>query len=65
MKTLKNKTYLFIISFVITACVISGFFGVCAAYENTVKIAYGEYKKAVEIDGGKIRILDFDFTFRD
>lgn len=62
MKTLKRKTYFFIISFIITACITGGFFGVCVAYENTVKIAYGEYKKAVEIDGGKIRIFDFDFN---
>ena len=51
------------ISFIITACILGGFLGVCAAYENTVKIAYGEYKKAVEISDQGFRILDFKFKF--
>ena len=32
MKRLKTETYYFLISFIVTSCVIYGFFGVCAAY---------------------------------
>ena len=56
--------YVFLISFIFTSCLVFGFLGVCAAYENTVKEAYGEYKTAVSIDGGNLRILDFEFEIR-
>lgn len=62
---LKTKTYLFIISFVVTSCLICGFAGICISYENIVKTAYGEEKAAVSIDGGGIRILDFRFSFSE
>ena len=58
---MRSKTYFFIVSFLVTTCLICGFLGVCIAYENTVKTAYGEYQKAVEISGEKIRVLDFEF----
>lgn len=60
MKKIKKSVYLFLISFVFTSCLVFGFFGACVVYENTVKVAYGEYKAAVSIDGGKIRIFDFE-----
>ena len=62
MIKLKTKTYLFIISFVFTSCVILGFAGICVCYENIMKTAYGQDKAAVSIDGGGIRILDFEFS---
>ena len=40
-----------------------GFLGVCAAYQNIVKTAYGEYKKAVDINENGLRILDFNIDF--
>lgn len=61
MKRNKRSVYLFTISFVITACIIGGFLATCIAYENIVKTAYGEYKRAVEIDGGRLRIFDFEY----
>ena len=64
MKRLKTETYYFLISFIITSCVIYGFFGVCAAYENMSKTVFGEKRAAVSIGGGKIRILDFEFDFK-
>ncbi|MBR6902349.1 MAG: hypothetical protein IKN39_00485 [Clostridia bacterium] len=62
MKRIKKSVYLFLISFVFTSCLVFGFFGACVVYENTVKVAYGEYKTAVSIHGGKIRIFDFEFN---
>lgn len=62
MKRIKTKTYLFIISFIFTTCIMFGFLGVCVCYENIIKAAYGQEKTAVSIDGGKIRILDFEFS---
>ena len=43
-------------------CLIIGIGGVCAAYENTRRIGFGEYTKAFEIKDGKIKILDFEIT---
>lgn len=62
MKRIKKSVYLFLISFIFTSCLVFGFFGACIVYENTVKVAYGEYKTAVSINGGKIRIFDFEFN---
>ena len=62
MKQIKTKTYLFIISFVMTSCILIGFLGVCFAYENIVRTAFGQYKKAVDINENGIRILDFEFN---
>ena len=56
-----TKTYFrtFYISLVIILCICLGWIGISTAYENTVQIAYGEYKDAVEINDDTIRILDF------
>ena len=40
-------------------CLIIGIAGVCSAYENTRRIGFGEYTRAVKIHDGKIKILDF------
>ena len=57
----QTKTYFrtLYITLVIMLCVSLGWIGVSAAYENTVRIAYGEYRKAIEINKDTIRILDF------
>lgn len=49
----------FYISFIIIMCAVFGWLGISAAYENTVKIAFGEHKSAVEINDATFRILDF------
>ena len=56
-----TKTYFrtLYITLVIMLCISLGWIGVSAAYENTVRVAYGEYKKAIEINEDTIRILDF------
>ena len=59
----KKSLYYFTISFLISSCLMFGFLGVCAAYQNIVKTAYGDYKKAVDINENGLRILDFNIDF--
>lgn len=40
-------------------CLVFGWLGIAAAYENTVQVAFGEYRQAIEITDENIRILDF------
>ncbi len=47
------------ITLVIFFCLFLGLIGISVAYENTVQIAFGEYKSAIEINEDTIRILDF------
>lgn len=56
-----TKTYFrtLYITLVIILCLSLGWIGISTAYENTVQIAFGEYKKAIEINNDTIRILDF------
>lgn len=53
----------FLLSSVIIFCILIASFGIAAAYENTLRIGFGEYKKAVSADNDGIRILDFEFKF--
>lgn len=57
----QTKTYFrtLYITLVIMLCLSIGWIGISTAYENTVRVAYGEYKKAIEITKDSIRILDF------
>lgn len=57
IKTYFRTLYL---TLVVIMCLMFGWVGVSAAYENTVQVAYGEYKSAIEITQEKIRILDFE-----
>lgn len=61
----QTKTYFrtFYISFIIIMCLVFGWLGISLAYENTVQIAFGEYKNAVEINENGFRILDFSVEF--
>ena len=45
-------------------CLSFGWLGISSAYENTVQVAFGEYKKAIEITREKIRILDFEIILK-
>lgn len=62
----QTKTYFrsLYLTLVIMMCLAFGWVGVSAAYENTVQIAYGEYKSAIEITREKIRVLDFEITLK-
>lgn len=57
----QHKTYFrtFYITLVIIMCLSFAWIGISISYENIVQIAYGEYKKAIEINEDTIRILDF------
>ena len=59
MKSLFLRTVY--LSTVVVFCLIFGFLGVAKAYENIRLIAFGEYRNAIEIEDGKIKILDFFF----
>ena len=42
-------------------CLIFGIYGVFSAYKNIRQLAFGEYRKAIEITEDEIKILDFEF----
>ena len=48
-----------IISAVITSCILFGFIAVCRAYSGIRKIGFGEYRSAIEIKDGEIKIFDY------
>lgn len=50
----------FYISAVIALCLFIGIYGTSKAYENMRLVGFGEYKKAVQLDGNILRILDFE-----
>lgn len=54
----------FYLSSVIFLCCFFGCVGIARAYEKTMEIGFGEYKKAVSYDGESIRILDFEIGKR-
>lgn len=58
----RNKLFFrsFFISLVIIFCVIFGMAAVAEAYENIRHIAFGEYRKAIEIEDGKLYIFDYE-----
>jgi len=55
------KTYFrsFYLTAVIILCLVIWGVGTAKAYENTVKIGFGKTKSALQIEDGKLRILDF------
>ena len=60
--TEKTKIFFrsFYISAVIAFCLFIGIYGTSKVYENMRLIGFGEYKKAVQLDGSVLRILDFE-----
>lgn len=54
----------FIISSVIMFNILLLFFGICKVYENTTQIASGEYVKAISLETGGIRILDYHIKIK-
>lgn len=57
----ETKAYFrtFYISWIVIMCLVFGWLGIATAYENTVQVAFGEYRQAIEITDEQIRILDF------
>ena len=60
LRLFKNS---FILTLTISTCLIIGIGGIAKAYENTVKNAFGEHKKAFEITSEGFKILDFEIKF--
>ena len=61
---MKNEKFLrsFRISFVIIMCIFTFILGISDAYENIRSEAYGEIRKAIEIENGKIKIFDYEIN---
>ena len=55
----------FYISLIVAACILIFCFGIGKTYENIRRIGFGEYKDAVEITAASIRILDFEYEFKN
>ena len=49
-----------ILSSVIVFCMIFGLFFTAKAYENIRQVAFGEYRKAIEINKDKIMLFDYE-----
>lgn len=45
---------------VIIICLFVGIFGICKAYEGIRLVGFGEYRRAVEMDGEKIVFFDYE-----
>lgn len=61
---MKREVRLFLRSFKISAvivfCALLGILGVAKAYKNIRLIGFGEYREAIEIKNGTIKIFDFE-----
>ncbi len=64
---MKRSTKLFLRSFyissVIVFCLTLGILGITKAYEGIRLVGFGEYRNAVEIENGSIKIFDFILRF--
>ncbi len=50
-----------IVSAVISSCILFGFMAACKAYSSIRKIGFGEYRSAIEIKDGEIKVFDYTF----
>ena len=66
-QAMKRNTKIFLrkfyISAVVTFCLSLGILGIMKAYEGIRLIGFGEYRSAIEIDKGGIKIFDFTLMF--
>ena len=64
---MKKRTRLFFRSFFLSAvimfCIFFGFLGMAKAYENIRLIGFGEYRSAIEVKDGVLKIFDFEISF--
>lgn len=54
----------FYISFIFTSCIVFGFLAICIAYENIRAIEYGDNRRAIELDDGKIYFFDYEINIK-
>ena len=45
-------------------CLIIGFYGMAKSYETIRHIGFGEYRKAIEFEDGKILFFDFQINLK-
>ena len=50
------------ISSVLIFCLLFGFIGMAKAYENIRLVGFGEYRSAIEIEDGKLKIFDMEIV---
>ena len=50
------------ISSVLFFCLLFGFIGIAKAYENIRLVGFGEYRSAIEIEDGKLKIFDMEIV---
>ena len=50
------------ISSVLISCLLFGFIGMAKAYENIRLVGFGEYRSAIEIEDGKLKIFDMEIV---
>ena len=50
------------ISLVLLFCFLIGFIGMAKAYENIRLVGFGEYRSAIEIEDGKLKIFDMEIV---
>jgi hypothetical protein len=50
------------ISSVVIFCLLFGFIGIAKAYENIRLVGFGEYRSAIEIEDGKLKIFDMEIV---
>ena len=62
MKELNGFLKGFFATIIMILCIFGGVFGIAKAYENTVFIAFGAKKSAIELNDDGIRILDFEIN---
>lgn len=64
---MKRQTKTFFRSFRITlillTCTLTFLIGIASAYKNIRLIGFGEYRNAVEIENGNLKIFDFEINF--
>lgn len=50
------------ISSVVIFCLLFGSIGIAKAYENIRLVGFGEYRSAIEIEDGKLKIFDMEIV---
>ena len=64
---MKRSTRLFLRSFYISSvvvfCLTLGVIGIIKAYEGIRFVGFGEYRSAIEIGDGDIKVFDFTLRF--
>lgn len=61
MREFIRKMY---ISAVVSSCILFGFWSICTAYRNIRQIGFGEYRNAIELSDGNLKIFDYSIKLK-